>query len=682
MLHCSDDGVGLFEAACARYGAAWWLFVEVLSSGMSDFVQVPGGRDPQSSGGDPVAMFRNMLGRFGPALVMVGALVLRLYGIENQSLWADEGTSVALAPRSLVRIAQDAAHDIHPPLYYWTLHAWVQGFGSSVFAVRSLSVVYGVLLVGVTYLLGVRWFGRAAALVAMLAAALAPFAIHYSQETRMYMLVALCGALSWVALDGWLVRSHWRWLVGYWLATLAALYTHYFAIALVVAHNLIWVGVLVRRRGVFDGAGWRFMMGWLGAQVGLGVAYVPLVWYSRATLLSWAAVQSPIAPLAIVEQTLRAFCLGVSVPGGWSLWMLGFVVVLVMGVCGRALCRGGVDGRVFALVWLCVPLVLIMALSLRRPYFQPRFLLLALPAFHLLIGQGAVWLALRLRVWRLGLVLMVVFLVAAARQPLLNEWFDPVYWRDDYRGVAGAVRASAGPDDAVLLVGPGQVEIFDYYYRGDLPRYPLPRAHPLEPAGTLRELELIAQRHRRLYAVLWVPEQSDPAGVITGWLEARAFRAESRWYGGVQLVMYQFGALDAALAPVDVAFGDRLRLVRAAVAPQQAQAGDVVLIATEWAVVRGEGRPLNVFVHLLNDAGEIVAQHDGPPAPLPIAQWSIDGVQVGRFGVSVPQDAPPGRYRLRIGVYDPQDGSRLRLSDGADGLVLADMTIFSGRARR
>src|SRR5437868_2493946 len=157
-----------------------------------------------------------LLGAWLAVLVLL-ALGLRLYGIEVQSLWADEGTSVALATRSFARIAQDAAHDVHPPLYYWTLHIWVQLMGLGVFAVRSLSALYGVLVVVLTYLLGRRWFGQAAALVAAVAAALSPFAIHYSQETRMYILVTLFGALAWLALDAWLARPRRLFLALYWL---------------------------------------------------------------------------------------------------------------------------------------------------------------------------------------------------------------------------------------------------------------------------------------------------------------------------------------------------------------------------------------------------------------------------------------------------------------------------------
>ena len=54
--------------------------------------------------------------------IMLLALALRLYRLDAQSLWNDEGTSVALAQRDLATITRNAADDIHPPLYYYLLH--------------------------------------------------------------------------------------------------------------------------------------------------------------------------------------------------------------------------------------------------------------------------------------------------------------------------------------------------------------------------------------------------------------------------------------------------------------------------------------------------------------------------------------------------------------------------------
>lgn len=622
------------------------------------------------------------IGRAGTlwfVLALLLALALRLYGIETQSLWADEGTSVALATRSFARIAQDAAHDIHPPLYYWTLHLWAQLAGLTVPAVRGLSALYGVLLVALTYILGRRWFGAPAAAVAAFAAALSPFAIHYSQETRMYILVTLFGALSWLAFGAWLACPRWQRLALYWLAALAALYTHYFAVALVAAHNLVWLIAILRgiaRRPAPQppaATTWRMAAGWLAAQAGLVAAYAPLVWYSRETLLNWTTTKEPIEPLFILGETARIFSLGPSVPPGWSAWTVGFLLLLGVGLWARP--RPGSDGRLLAAAWLFVPLALIVLLSLNRPFYKPRFLLLALPGMHLLIGHAAAALAARLRAPRVVLPAAVVFLTLAARQPLVNEWFNPAFWRDDYRGIARDIAATAGPDDAILLQGPGQIEILDYYYHGPLPRYPLPRYRPLDPAATTHELEAIARRHRRLYAVLWVPYESDPGGLIEGWLETHAFRATNRWYGGVQLVMYEFGDLGDALRPVDARFGPHVRLARAAIAPLKARGGDVVRVATEWQTDAPLDRPLNMFAHLLDSAGRIVGEHDAPPTPRPVTGWPVGTPQEGRLGIYIPLDTPPGRYRLIAGVYDPQTSARLRLPGGADVFPLAEIDV-------
>ena len=78
--------------------------------------------------------------------IILLAVGLRLYRLDHQSLWNDEGTSVALAQRDLVTITKSAALDIHPPLYYYALHVWLRLFGASEFAVRSLSVVAGTVI--------------------------------------------------------------------------------------------------------------------------------------------------------------------------------------------------------------------------------------------------------------------------------------------------------------------------------------------------------------------------------------------------------------------------------------------------------------------------------------------------------------------------------------------------------
>jgi mannosyltransferase len=70
-----------------------------------------------------------------------------------------------------------------------------------------------------------------------------------------------------------------------------------------------------------------------------------------------------------------------------------------------------------------------------------------------LIGHGAAALGRRLRAARLVLPLATIFFALAAGESLMNEWFSPRFWRDDYRGIAHEIGATAGPNDAILVMG-------------------------------------------------------------------------------------------------------------------------------------------------------------------------------------------------------------------------------------
>jgi mannosyltransferase len=111
------------------------------------------------------------------SLVLVLTALLRFYRLSGQSLWADEGNSVALARRGFVEIARRTAFDIHPPLYYWLLKIWIAIFGDSEIGLRSLSAVLGVGVVYLIWLLGSRLFSRRVGLIATFIVAISPLQV-------------------------------------------------------------------------------------------------------------------------------------------------------------------------------------------------------------------------------------------------------------------------------------------------------------------------------------------------------------------------------------------------------------------------------------------------------------------------------------------------------------------------
>ncbi|MCB0083416.1 MAG: glycosyltransferase family 39 protein, partial [Caldilineaceae bacterium] len=151
-----------------------------------------------------------LLIRLSLILVLLGGFALYIHALTYQDIWWDEARNIDVALRPFIQVATAPELDIHPPLYFWLLHAWLQLAGVDrgnlpeiiAFAARLLSVVAGLLSVALLYPLGRRLHSPTAGLLACLIAATSPFWLAESQETRMYTLsFALLTAAAWFLLQ-------------------------------------------------------------------------------------------------------------------------------------------------------------------------------------------------------------------------------------------------------------------------------------------------------------------------------------------------------------------------------------------------------------------------------------------------------------------------------------------------
>ncbi len=397
-------------------------------------------------------------------------------------------------------------------------------------------------------------------------------------------------------------------------------------------------------------------------------------------ILGWPAVSPPVTPTFLLREVFRIFSIGLANEALPAWAALGFAGLLGAGLLAAR--RGG--RAALPLFVFGVPPLLMLLLSLDRPFWNAKFLLVALPGYHLLLAQGAAWLVARAE--RLGARggpasarllagAVALFAVLAVAPTLANEYGNPRFWRDDYRAIARTVAAQAGPNDAVILNGGGQLEIWGYYDEGTLPVYPMPPSRPIDPDATRAQLETIAAQHERVWVLWWAEQQGDPEGVIPRWLGEHAFEAGSRWFGDVRLASYRLGELPVP-EPLDVRWAlpdgaARLLLRGASVEPLTVVAGEVVALNSEW-----EGQsavPVTFFAQLLDGGNHVVGQYDGSGGAPPVAEWA--GAETLRLGIPVAVGTPPGDYSLVIGAYDAASGQRLVTSEGADSLRLATVRV-------
>jgi 4-amino-4-deoxy-L-arabinose transferase-like glycosyltransferase len=603
-------------------------------------------------------------------LILLLAAAVRLYNLSSQSLWADEGNSVALAQRSFSEIAQHTAFDIHPPLYYWLLKLWVSVFGDSELGLRSLSVVLGLGLVYVISQLGRRLFSPRLGLMAAFIAALAPLQVYYSQEARMYMLLAclssltvLAALLLWSASERrpaaarpWVASLAIPLALLYLLSATAGLYTHYAYPLILLAVNLaalLWFWQM-----------WGRLVNWLLLQLLPWLLYLPWLPTAWRQITTWPAEQHSASLLTVVETSATTLLFGPSWPFNYRLILAGALALLL------TLSLRPLTYKVL-LLWLWFGLPVALTVVIFSPAFL-KFLLVASPALAVLLALSIAKISQYFsRTW-LGYgvgAILLVGLAGGSALSLYHYYFDPTFARDNYRAIASFIKAVSGPDDAVILNAEGQQDVFNYYYARPLPPaapvYALPRRRPLDEAATLAELQALAVNADQVYAVYWATQQADPHGLIEGWLDTHLFKATDQWYGNVRLVSYATpqSSTGLPLRSQNYYLGPHLRLLGYATSASPLTAGDILPISLVWQTdtpLKPEDN-YTVFLQVLDSANHVVGQRDAPFGLAP-SSWPVNHPITDTYGLFIEPGTPPGPHRLIVGLYDSQTGQRLPIS--------------------
>jgi hypothetical protein len=180
------------------------------------------------------------------SVLILAAVLIRLPGLISKPLWYDEAFAALFSSKGPVAMAYGTltteagvAADVHPLGFYTLLWLWGEMLGRSTLALRSLSLLLGIVVVGLGYVLTKRIFSSRTAILTGGVLAFSPFLVRYSQEVRMYSLLAvlLMGAtiFFWKGLNG---GAYWNWL---FFALLAAgsQYSHNLAFLYLVPLSLI-----------------------------------------------------------------------------------------------------------------------------------------------------------------------------------------------------------------------------------------------------------------------------------------------------------------------------------------------------------------------------------------------------------------------------------------------------------
>ncbi len=482
-----------------------------------------------------------------PILITLLGSAVRLFRLGQQSLWYDEAFAWAVASADVrTSIAAILSDGSHPPLYYLVLRFFLH-VGQSETIIRLPSAMFGILAVPLVYKIGRLCFGRKAGLIGALWLGLAPFHVWYSQEARMYSMVVFLSLGSvYFFLRTLRENSRILWL-GFIVFTALAYPTNYSAF-LVSLVQLAFLVCTLRTN-------YRALRRWTISQV---LAFLPLLPWLVALLnrevrsfgFGWIPRPGPLDPL----KTLWNFSLGYTgaLTPLVSLSLLLFAFAFLRGLWSR---RGRLEGDspkallfpqagLFFALWLILPIAFAYLIShLLVPIYIDRFLLVALPPYLILVACGL--LSIKNTIARRGLI---VALTLAISLSLGRIYFDPIYAKEDWRGLAGYIRQKSQSNDVIFVRTLEGTLPFNYYYRGQLEKVAMSVNRVIAP------LDEIAQEHERIWLIYPYPHDTthfvakpgpldlyggETEPEIRNWLVAhRRDIVEERSFSGLRLILY------------------------------------------------------------------------------------------------------------------------------------------------
>ncbi|HET6455569.1 MAG TPA: glycosyltransferase family 39 protein [Armatimonadota bacterium] len=428
-------------------------------------------------------------------LIVLMALVLRLFQLGKESLWIDEGFS--LRDASNLEILQSIR-----PVYFLLLRGWLWlGGGANEATMRLPSVLFGVAGVWVLYLLGRRLLGAPAALLASAFMAISVLHINHSQEVRMYSLTVLMSLLASYSLILYLEGGKTRHAAAYGFTAILSMLTFPLTVLIFMAHGLFLLLYVkaYRPRTYFI----------LGAE--LLVVAVSAPWLLNAARAAPGYSQGLTAtldrptPMGVISFLGRFFLWKWYEPHGLAaVGIVGFSLVVtgVMLLGLKGLQRKDA-GLMFIVLWLAIPFaVLIVASYALTNMWMVHYLIAASPAFYLLVAKGI--LSLRNRYLMAGTASIIVILTLGR----LGMYYVKTE-RPEWRQAVTYIQAHEQRGDAIGVYYGACQYVFDYYYHGTSPwcpvgtdEYEAEDFRPWSEAKVKRLFQDYPLRGRRFWLVL------------------------------------------------------------------------------------------------------------------------------------------------------------------------------------
>jgi hypothetical protein len=395
--------------------------------------------------------------------ILIVATLLRVVAIDTQSLWTDEALTIVLANWSIGDMFLKPTDPT--PFLYYAIHKLLVPPDASLAGMRSISVVAGVLSVGLIYILGRLAFGKWGGLLS--AALLAIWSMHvdYSQEARAYSLLFFFTLLASVGFlyyaealkAGREPSGRGRLaLVLFGIGNVLSFYTHVVSVYWIALTSLMLLALILRqKRKRLVEVGILFVVMALCALPGVYRLLVQMKvgdefhWLQRSLAGFLKLHLEVYLPRGFWDNTLvNTFGLTSSIKG---VVVAGAVAAVGAGLWfGRQRILAWWRERPYvlwlALAYLLVPTIIWIHGLIARPILIGRVMLYTVPGMILLITGICLALDRRAAV-RVGVAAISLYGVSLLLTGTIRE-------REDWRGTYEYLAKTVAPGDLVAVCRP------------------------------------------------------------------------------------------------------------------------------------------------------------------------------------------------------------------------------------
>jgi mannosyltransferase len=437
---------------------------------------------------------------------------LRFYALGGESYWFDEKMSLYFSQKDLVSILNPPSSETQiPPLYYILLHFWIGLVGTSEFAVRSLSAIFGSLSIVALYKLGKHLFNVKIAIYSSLILAVSIFQIYFSQEARMYSLLTLTTIISIFFFLKSLNENRLRFWASYITVSILMLYSHLYGIFILIFQFFYLVFYYRNKIGYVKNGLIAFSLIILGFFPWLiklfGVTPYILEGYSA---IAWI----PEPNVIVVLGTVLIFCNSSVV----SLLVFGYSIrrIFQLDCLKKRFYKASFSGSLkrikayfldsskfninFCFLWMGIPIILALSISLiLQPIYLPKYLILVSPAFYLLISHGLAKMKPKI-----SYILVLILLIDSV---LISYSYYTQFNKEQWREAASYIQEREDVGDLIIINAPWLEINFEHYYNG---------SNVIRGVQTVDQLNeaLLTVEHQKLWLILSHDTVADPDGQV------------------------------------------------------------------------------------------------------------------------------------------------------------------------